>query len=392
MQSFRIDRLCKAAKAQGVDCLAASCAENIAYLTGGYASVGQSVSASTQIYAVLSAASGKVSYVISVAEVPNILEFAGLDADIYCYGPFHFEFEANGDAFVQAAEKACAKRYATGEEALAAAVKAVGGKAAFDETHLNFCLAQSICEKLGLSALTPASAIFREARRVKHPEEIKLLHESAQIAEASLLEALKDAKPGITEAELERRYQMAAVRRGARPYFFVATAAHRSAFVDSRNTELVIGEGDIIRFDFGVVWKGIYSDLARTAVLGHTDAETAKAYGAVRAGAEAMLAMLRPGVSAGELFEAGVRVTRENGLPNYERSHCGHGIGLEGYDIPSLAPKAEMKIEENMVLCIETPYYRVGWGGVQIEHTVAVTKDGFEFMDSGDHALIEVSC
>ncbi len=392
MQDFRIGRLCEAARRQGVDCLVASSVENISYLTGGYTSVGQTVSASTQNYAVLSVEQKAVSYVASVADVPNILEFAGLGVSIYCYGPFHFAFTADGDTFVQAAERICANRYATAEEALVAAVQAAGNSPAFDETHIHFSLAGTIAEKLGVAGLTAASAIFREARRVKHPEEIQRLHESAQIAEAALLESLENARPGISEEELQLRYQQAVIRRGAIPYFFVATAARRAAYVDAHNTGLVIQKGDMIRFDFGCIWRGFYSDLARTAVMGQASPEIAKAYGAVAAGAKAMLDALRPGIAAEKLFETAVRAVRNNGLPDYARSHCGHGIGLEGYDVPSLAAGVTMEIEENMVLCVETPYYRIGWGGVQIEHTVAVTKDGFAFMDSGDSSLIVIPC
>ena len=43
MQAFRIDRLCAAAGAQGVDCLVASSAENIAYMSGGYGAFSQPI-------------------------------------------------------------------------------------------------------------------------------------------------------------------------------------------------------------------------------------------------------------------------------------------------------------------------------------------------------------
>lgn len=390
MQVFRINRLCDAAQMCGVDCLVASSAENIAYMTGGYTSIGQSVSASMQIYAVLSAAGRSVSYVASVAEVPGILEFAGLSADIYCYGEFHFEFAEGGDVFAQRAEKICSERYATAEAALAAAVRAAGENPAFDESHINFQLAGQIAKALGMETLSPASAIFREARRIKHPEEIRMLRESARIAEESLLEALDGARPGITEEELQSRYRLAVTCRGAVPYFFVATAAHRAAYVDAHNTGLKIGRGDMIRFDFGCVWHGFYSDLARTAVLGEPDEQTRKAYDAVAAGARAQFGKLRPGVSAEEMFRVAVEGTRDAGIPSYVRNHCGHGIGMEGYDVPSLAEGNAMTIEKDMVLCLETPYYCVGWGGVQIEHTVAVTENGFEFLDSGENALIVV--
>ncbi len=390
MQQFLFDRLRSAGKAQGFDCLAASSAENIAYITGGYTSIGQSVSASTQLYAVLSLTDGRLSYAAPAAEVPGILEYAGLDAEIYPYGPFHFDFEASEEPFVQAARRICASRYPTGEEALCAAVRAAGTAPGFDETHINFALAGRIASGLGVQELTPASGVFREARRVKHPQEIQLLRESAQIAEASLLEALDGIGPGITEEDLQRRYRRAVTARGASPYFFVATAAQRAAFVDARNTALSVRPGDMIRFDFGCIWKGAYSDLARTAVMGYAGPDTERAYRAVEAGAKEALSLLRPGVTAESVFSAAVEAVRAGGLPAYARTHCGHGIGLEGYDVPSIAAGVQDRIEEGMVLCIETPYYRVGWGGVQIEHTVAVTRDGFKFLDSGDSSLIVI--
>ena len=35
-------------------------------------------------------------------------------------------------------------------------------------------------------------------------------------------------------------------------------------------------------------------------------------------------------------------------------------------------------LEENMVLCVETPYYELGFAGLQVEDMVRVTRDGVE--------------
>lgn len=390
MKKFRLNRLRCAGETEGFDCLVASSPENISYMTGGYSSVGQSVSASTQIYTVFSFGSNEVSYVVSVADVANILEFAGLNTKIYCYGPFHFEFTDGENEFVRTMEKICSQRFDTAEKALCIAVNAAGKHPGFDETHINFSIAEKIKGMMKTEKLVCASAVFREARRMKHPEEIELLRQSARIAEESLMEALDGAKPGITEKELQEKYRKAVVKRGADPYFFVATASYRAAFVDAHNTDFQIQKGDMIRFDFGCIWKGMYSDLARTAVMGEGDAEIIHAYEAVKKGAESVLSKLRPGVTAGFLFDTAVESVRMTGLNEYKRSHCGHGIGLEGYDVPSVASGVEDIIQKDMVMCIETPYYKVGWGGVQIENTIAVTEDGYEFLDSGNMDLIVI--
>ena len=86
------------------------------------------------------------------------------------------------------------------------------------------------------------------------------------------------------------------------------------------------------------------------------------------------------------MFEAAVETVRREGIPHYKRSHVGHGIGIDGYDLPDLAPRSDHVIEEGMVMCVETPYYELGWCGLQVEDTIVIRRDGPEsFMTlSGD--------
>jgi len=41
-----------------------------------------------------------------------------------------------------------------------------------------------------------------------------------------------------------------------------------------------------------------------------------------------------------------------------------------------------------MVINIETPYYEMGFGGIQVEDTVVVKSDGFEYLTSLDRDLL----
>jgi Xaa-Pro aminopeptidase len=89
-------------------------------------------------------------------------------------------------------------------------------------------------------------------------------------------------------------------------------------------------------------------------------------------------------VRTADVFEASVETVRREGIPHYQRSHVGHGIGLDGYDAPDIAPSSPAVFEEGMVVCVETPYYEMGFGGLQVEDTLVVTKDGVDsFMLSG---------
>jgi Xaa-Pro aminopeptidase len=88
-----------------------------------------------------------------------------------------------------------------------------------------------------------------------------------------------------------------------------------------------------------------------------------------------------------DLFKEIVATVRREGIPHFKRSHVGHGIGVDGYDPPSIAERSKDVLEENMVVCIETPYYELGFAGLQVEDMVRVTKDGAESLMTSPTSL-----
>jgi len=194
-------------------------------------------------------------------------------------------------------------------------------------------------------------------------------------------------KPGVTEREAVEVYELEIVRRGAQPFFTVITIGERASLADVYPSDRAVQPGDLIRFDLGCLYKTYRSDISRTAVCGAPTDKQARYYGAVLAGEKAAIAAMKPGVPASRIFEIGVRVTRESGLPHYERTHVGHGIGLEPYDPPTLNASMETPLEPGMVFCVETPYYEHGWGGVQVEDAVEITASGVRRMTRSSQDL-----
>ena len=135
-------------------------------------------------------------------------------------------------------------------------------------------------------------------------------------------------------------------------------------------------DGDIIRFDVGGRYKHYRADIARNAVLGEPNKKVRTYYEALWKGVQRGTEMLKPGVRAADVFDAVVETVRREGIPHYARTHVDHGIGLDGYDLPQLTPDSKDVLEEGMVLCVETPYYELGFGGLQVENMVAVGPDG----------------
>jgi Xaa-Pro aminopeptidase len=92
-------------------------------------------------------------------------------------------------------------------------------------------------------------------------------------------------------------------------------------------------------------------------------------------------------VPVSRIFETGMKVTREAGLPHYQRNHVGHGIGLEPYDPPTINAAAQAVLEPGMVFCVETPYYEHGWGGIQVEDAVEITTAGVRRLTQSSQEL-----
>ena len=133
---------------------------------------------------------------------------------------------------------------------------------------------------------------------------------------------------------------------------------------------------------------GFCSDMARTFVLGDPDLAISSRYDAIVRGLQHGLAMIRPGVLAHQLFDAMTNVVRQAGIPHYRRHHCGHGLGIGGYEQPLIAAGAKTPFRPGMILCLETPYYELGWGGMMVEDTILVTENGYDSISTLPHRLI----
>ena len=58
--------------------------------------------------------------------------------------------------------------------------------------------------------------------------------------------------------------------------------------------------------------------------------------------------------------------------------------------IPILNEATTTTLEAGMVLEVETPYYEVGFGGLQVEDTILVTEEGHRRLTSTTSKLVMV--
>ncbi|MBL8581804.1 MAG: aminopeptidase P family protein, partial [Rhizobiaceae bacterium] len=140
----------------------------------------------------------------------------------------------------------------------------------------------------------------------------------------------------------------------------------------------------------GGLLNGYWSDIAATAVVGEPSPEMRAVAAAIAAGQRAALGMIRPGMMTDAIFDATVAAVRAAGLPQYQRHHVGHGLGLDSHEFPTIGPSNPTRLEPGMVINVEPPYYRPGWGGLMYEATLLVTETGAESLTSLAPELISL--
>jgi Xaa-Pro aminopeptidase len=233
-----------------------------------------------------------------------------------------------------------------------------------------------------------AEALFRTARATKDPIEIGLLRAATKATERALACALADARVGMMELEIAAVISSEMIRAGLRPGFIVVTSGERAAFADAHASRRRIGNGDLLRLDVGGTLDGYWSDTARTAVAAEPGVETQAVDAAIAAGQRWALAHVAPGVTTDAIFRGTVEAVRQAGLPDYRRHHVGHGLGLESHEYPTIGPASPVRLDPGMVVNVETPYYRPGWGGIMYEDTLLVTDSGAERLTTSEPAVV----
>lgn len=234
-------------------------------------------------------------------------------------------------------------------------------------------------------------------------------------AAASVLEYLTPLiKPGMTTGEINslgHRYVAEDLGCVPAPLGYGGTA-DRPPFPKSLCTsvnhvvchgipgEKPLKKGDIVNVDVTVIKDGFHGDTSYTYFIGEPGVMAKRLVHVAR---EAMLAgihVVKPGARLGDVGHAVQAVIERNGY-SVVRDYCGHGIGRVFHEDPQVLhygkPGTGLELQEGMTFTIEpmvnagrheTRLLPDGWTVVtkdhslsaQWEHTVLVTKTGFEVL------------
>ena len=223
---------------------------------------------------------------------------------------------------------------------------------------------------------------------IKSPDEIALMRQAGRIVCEILDELEKAVAPGISTWELDALAEKLIAQKGARPAFkgyhgfpgVLCASVNQEVVhgIPSRKRRLVAG--DLMKLDFGVVYRGFFGDSARTVPVGKVTPEAQALVDATRQSLEKAIQVMQAGNRIGDIGHAVQSHVEARGF-SVVRDFVGHGIGRKLHEPPQVPnygqAGAGMKLRPGMVLAVE-PMVNQGTADVEVleDEWTAVTVDG----------------
>ncbi|MDO8484873.1 MAG: Xaa-Pro peptidase family protein [Candidatus Limnocylindrales bacterium] len=228
-----------------------------------------------------------------------------------------------------------------------------------------------------------ASAVLRELRMVKDPDEIALLTLAAHAADRVVAQIARGRLVGRTEADVADEVRERLIAEGHdEALFAIVGSGPNSASPHHEASDRVICAGEPIVLDIGGTLAGYGSDITRT--LWVTGGDAAKGpderfrhlFGVLHGAQAAARAAVRPGIACEAVDAAARRPIAAEGYGDAFFHRTGHGIGLEGHEEPYIIGGNTEALREGMAFSVEPGIYLVGEYGARIEDIVVCGPDG----------------
>jgi Xaa-Pro aminopeptidase len=237
-------------------------------------------------------------------------------------------------------------------------------------------------------------------RMIKSPREIALIRESTRIAGEGILEAMRSARPGMYEYELEAVADYVFKKNNAQgiAYFALVAAGTNAAWPHYHASQTRTKDGELVLFDYAPDYKYYSSDVTRMFPIGGTfTADQRELYGVYLTLYRSVMTSIRPGkvtdilqdavrkmddvMATFKFTSARNRDAASRFVESYRmrasagRGGLGHMVGMEVHDVTVpyqvLAPGMVFTIEPALTIPDERVYIR-------LEDVILVTDKGYE--------------
>lgn len=246
--------------------------------------------------------------------------------------------------------------------------------------------------------------------RAKTPADIANMRAGGKLLAAILKDLSDKVKPGITPKELSadaaaqiEKHKMQPVVQGYEGFPDVICISVNDAIVHGIPGNQPIRQGDIVKLDLTVGYKGMINDSAVSIIAGgHGSAGTARLVEGTKRALDAGIAAIKgDGTRVGDISQAVQDVLEKDYKLGVIRELVGHGVGYQIHEAPNIpnfgVAGTGPLLHAGMTIAIEpmaslgdwhiavardknTIIMKDGSLGAHFEHTVLITEDSAEIL------------
>lgn len=248
------------------------------------------------------------------------------------------------------------------------------------------------------SLLRDLDPIIDSLRGIKSPAEIAIIREATRITGLAIMEAMRDARVGMAEYELQADAEFTFKKYGAYgPAYFALIATGANTFYSHyhKNTAL-LRDGDLVQFDYAPDFEYYVSDVTRVfPANGRFTPRQREFYEIYLALYQDLMTSIRVHATAQDVIKDAVlkmdstmaryrftdqkiRAAAQQFVERYRASKAnslGHTIGMEVHDVrnptPTFEPGQVFTIEPAMQIADEHI-------GIRLEDVILITERGYE--------------
>jgi len=247
-------------------------------------------------------------------------------------------------------------------------------------------------------AVKDLDPIVDALRVTKSPREIAIIRESTRIAGLGIIEAMRQARPGMREYELQAPAEFVFKKHGAygASYFALIATGANTFYSHYNKGTATLKDGDLVQFDYAPDFKYYQSDVTRVfPANGRFSPRQRELYTIYLRLYQALMTSIAvhatPGAIVGNavrkmdaaiesftFHDPKIRAAAAAFVDRYRAGSArslGHAVGMEVHDVggatPTLEPGQVFTIEPAMQLPDEHL-------GVRLEDMILITATGYE--------------
>jgi Xaa-Pro dipeptidase len=183
----------------------------------------------------------------------------------------------------------------------------------------------------GFCTLEDASDLVARVRVVKSPAEIAYVRRAGELGDAALAAGADVTAAGADEGAILAAMQ-GEIFRGGGDYpgnEFIIGSGRDALLCRYKAGRRTLDPSDQLTLEFAGVYRHYHAALMRTLIVGEPSPRHKAMHGACVEALGACEAVLRPGSTAGAVFEAHARVMDDAGFRDHRLNACGYSLGAK---------------------------------------------------------------